>query len=297
MFQLFPDTTSLNTVPFFLKEPVIVSPNNTLQKDFSTFEYLSTDSTRLFFETDTALTTVIETSQTGFQGVPLPFPISAQTIVFFLFLLCFVLFAFVFKREGTAVMGNFYSIFSSGNRHRESIYKGQVTATETWGEVFLMFQAMTILSIILFAFSWNSGLAGMSLKNSLYFLGGAFVLLGLFFGLRFLMYKAIGSFMFSLHINAWIERYFWIVELMGVLSFLPAMFYVYVHEFASIALFVLFALFILSRLVIIVLLLIFFVKNKIGILYFIVYLCGVEIAPYLFVYRGAISIMNIIGGN
>jgi hypothetical protein len=38
-----------------------------------------------------------------------------------------------------------------------------------------------------------------------------------------------------------------------------------------------------------------FVKNKIGFLYFIVYLCGIEIMPYFLLYSGLISLITVVG--
>ena len=295
MFDIIPNTISNDSVSLFLRNEISATVVADTQKtDFSAFEFLATDSSRLFFDVDTTAIAV-QSSHIGFQGVALPFSTFAESMIFLIFLGCFFLFSIIFNREGVALTGNFRNIFSSGSRYHTSIYKEQITTTEIWGEVFLMLQSAVVFSIVLFVFSWDKGLSVMPQKYYYLFFAGAFLGLSAFLGLKYLIYKAIGSFMFTSEMNQWIGRYFWIVELLGILCFIPAMFFVYLQEYREVALIVLFGIFLASRLVVVVTLLIFFVKNKIGILYFIVYLCGVEIAPYLIIYKGAVSFQNIIG--
>ena len=77
--------------------------------------------------------------------------------------------------------------------------------------------------------------------------------------------------------------------------FIPALFYIFTPQYRIISIAVLILLFIISRIGLIWEALSIFVKNRIGFLYFIVYLCAVEIAPYFLLYKGALSIMNIVG--
>lgn len=294
MFDIIPDTITSDSLSFFLKKDTSAVVSDTQKVDFSAFEYLTTDSSRLFFDIDTTAVAV-QSSHSGFEGIPLPISTFTESVIFLIFLACFMLFSLVFSREGTALIGNFRNVFTSGSRRHTSIYKEQITTTEIWGELFLIFQAAAIFAIVLFVFSWDKGLSAMPQNYYYLFFGGAFLGMGVFFGLKYVIYKIIGSFVFASEMEQWIARYFWIVELLGVLSFFPAMFFVYLHEFREVALIVLLVIFFISRLVVLVTLLMFFVKHKIGFLYFIVYLCGVEIAPYLFLYKGAVSFMNIIG--
>lgn len=287
MFQLLPDSIGTDTVPFFLKETAELPILDSIPIDFLSFEYVATDSTRIFFDvTPTALTT--QSIGAGMQGIPLPFSTLVQSVLALLFLACFLLFALFFSREGAAIMGNFKNVFLSGNLSRETAYKEQITITEIWGEVFLVLQSILFCTIILFVFSWEKFPPDMSRNNYFFFFVGSFFYIAFFIGIKYASYKAIGSFMFVQDMGRWIERYFWIIELLGVLIFLPTLFYVYLLEYRTVALITILIIFILSRIVIITSLLSFFVKNKIGLLYFIVYLCGVEIAPYLFAYQGAV---------
>lgn len=295
MFDTIPGNNIVaDSVSFFLRNDIPVKVvADTQQADFPMFEYLATDSTKLFFDVNsTTLTTHF--SQTGFQGVALPFSPFIGSVIFLIFLACFVIFSIVFAREGTALIGNFKNIFLFGNRHHTS-YKQQITTSEVWGEVFLILQSGIIFAIVLFVFSWDKGLSDMPQKSYFLFFVVALLLLAVFLGLKYVIYKAIGSFMWAKEMNRWIGRYFWIVELSGILSFFPAMFFVYIHEFREFVLVLLLVIFLAVRIVVITSLLMFFVKKKIGFFYFIVYLCGVEIAPYLFIYKGAVSFMNIIG--
>jgi hypothetical protein len=93
----------------------------------------------------------------------------------------------------------------------------------------------------------------------------------------------------------WINRYYRLVELMGILLFLPTLFYVFMPELRNdIAMFFLF-IFIMSRIAILFGLLNIFVKNKIGGFYFFVYLCGTEIAPYILFYKGVLLFISLAG--
>lgn len=295
MFDILPDTIPVDSVSLYLRNEIpteVVS--DTLKTDFSAYEFLATDSTKLFFDIDTTAV-ASRLPNIGFEGLSLPFSTFAESMLFLVFLGCFLIFSIIFSREGTALMGNFRNIFSPASRHHTSIYKEQITTTEIWGEFFLILQSAVIFAIVLFVFSWDKGLSGMPQKYYYLFFLASFLGLSAFLGFKYSIYKTIGSFIFTSEMNQWIGRYFWIVELVGILSFIPAMFFVYLQEYKEIALIVLISIFLLSRLVVLISLLIFFVKSKIGFLYFFVYLCGVEIAPYLFIYKGAISFQNIIG--
>lgn len=230
----------------------------------------------------------------GYQGIPMPFPPMLTSGFFILFLLCFVFFSRVIHREGNALAGNLKNIFSFGARDK-SVYKEQITTSEMWGEIFLVVQAIVLLSIVLFIYFWKDYIREFSFENQSFIFAGMVLLLSLFLGAKYLVYKATGAFLIPSGIDDWIERYFRIIELMGIVLFLPAMFFVYMNQYGHIAALMLVILFLASRIVILWGLLSIFVKYKIGFLYFIVYLCGVEIIPYFFLYRGIVFLIKTVG--
>jgi hypothetical protein len=110
-------------------------------------------------------------------------------------------------------------------------------------------------------------------------------------------YRLIGAFFLQSEMKNWIIYYSRMMEILGVIFFLPAVFYVYLHEIGNIILISLILLFFISRLLIYIELLNIFVKNKISPFYFFIYLCGTEIAPYLLLYKVVLFAITIAEDN
>lgn len=283
-----------DTLPYYLKVEVEQAVPDSWRMGFGQYDFFSTDSTRLFFDFENSTALPMQLLTTGSSGAPMPFSLWLDSIFFLLFLFSFMLFAFIFQWEGTALKGNLKYVFTPG-KYATSTHKSQVTKTEVWGEFYLILQTVMLFSILIFSWLWSNGFsmfaAGM---QSLGFIG-IFAGLSLLIYLKILGYRLIGTFFLKDEMKGWITYYSRMMEIIGIAFFLPVVFYVYLHEIRNIILIVLIVLFFISRLVIYIELLNIFVKNKIGLLYFFVYLCGTEIAPYLLFYKGALSIVNIAG--
>lgn len=295
MPDYIPDTI-LNSLPFLLRGEEIHPRADSLQMNFGQYEFLPTDGNRLFFDVDSTVTAALQSSPAGNGGIDLPYAVWVDSMIFLLFLLCFMLFAFVFRSEGVALTGNFKNMFTPWKR-AVLVRKEQVTTTEAWAEFFLILQTILFVSIFLFACLWDKGLSSLSNTNLSLSFTGIFLGISMLVGLKILIYKTIGTFFLQDDMRNWITHYSRLLELLGILLFLPLIFYVYLHEFRNITIVILFVLFLLSRLVIFIELLHIFVKNKVGGFYFFVYLCGTEIAPYLLCYKGVLSIISFAGNN
>lgn len=291
MIDTIPYTT--DSIPFFLERKELVRIPETVRPEFGEYFVFYSDSASIFLSHNKTLVVEKGLPYLGNIGASLPFPQIGLSLIFLLFLVSLLLFAFIFRREGNALMGNFRNILSHGNRSVS--YKEQITTTEVWGEFFLVMQAILIINIVVFVYLWDNQLLFYGDKNNYFIFAGIYLLLGLFVGAKYSIYKIIGSFFLEKDIQNWIEKYFWILQLLGLTLFIPALVFVYMPEFRHIVFIVFIAIFAASRLVIAIGILSIFIKNKIGILYFIVYLCGVEIAPYLLFYKGAISFVNFVG--
>lgn len=288
--------TIRDALPYYLKVEVEQAVPEPWQMSFGQYDLFSTDSTRLFFDFEEGTTLSMQLLPTGSIGAAMPFSPWLHSIFFLLFLFSFMVFAFVFRWEGTALTGNFKSIFTLG-KHTSSVHKSQVTKTEAWGEFYLLFQTVLVFSILFFSWLWSNGLSTFSMGvQSLGFVG-IFVALALLIYLKIMGYRLIGTFFLQDEMKGWTTYYSRIMEILGILFFLPAVFYVYLHEVRNIILIGLIVLFFISRLVIYIELLNIFVKNKIGLFYFFVYLCGTEIAPYLLLYKGVLFAITIAGDN
>lgn len=82
--------------------------------------------------------------------------------------------------------------------------------------------------------------------------------------LKLFMYRTIAVFFMRQQMKRWISHYYRLLELLGILLFLPALLYVFMPELRNIILVLFLFIFIISRLVIALGLLNIFVKNKVG---------------------------------
>ncbi len=296
MPDLLPDTIQDGAIPFFLKMEELSRETDSLFMNFGRYEFLPTDSQHILFSVDSLTIKNIDAFSTANAGMPMPFSLGVNSVIFLLFIFCFVIFSFVFRREGVALMDNFKHILVVRKR-AGSGSKEQVTTTEVWGEFFMMLQTLLIVAILLFTFLWDKGLSSLSGKEYTFTFLGSLLLLAIMTLLKFLLYRTIGTFFLQHEMKRWTSRYYRLLELLGVSLFLPALFYVFSPELRDMMLIIILLIFITSRLVIAVGLLNIFVKNKVGGFYFFVYLCGTEIAPYLLCYKGVLSFISMGGIN
>src|SRR5690606_16802811 len=120
-----------------------------LEPALGQYEYLPTDSSRLFFVPDLVADTPQQLLVPFMSGDSLPFSSLFQTIFFLIFLLCILLFAFFYNMEGSSFQDNFRNVFMPG-KAATLLRKEQVTITEAWGELFLIFQTMLIATVVIF---------------------------------------------------------------------------------------------------------------------------------------------------
>lgn len=288
--------TIQNALPLFLKAEKYPYEPDSLMMNFGVYEYLPTDKSHLFFNSDTAVTGTSPLLLSGIEGVTMPFSPWTSSVIFLLMLVSFMLFAFIFHKEGVALTANFKQIFTLGKR-AALLRKEQVTITEAWGEFFMIVQTILVITILLFTYLWDRGLSMLSyteLTLSFLFIFFAF---SLFVCLKILMYKTIGTFFLRVEMKNWVTQYSRLFELGGIVLLLPVVCYIYLHELRNIIQIFFIILFFITRLVIVIELLNIFVKNKVGFFYFFAYLCGTEIAPYLLFYKGVLSIISIAANN
>ena len=285
--------TIQDSLSIYLKAEELPLRYDSLNFDFGNYEYLSTNQLGVFFAPDsTAFETFLKIN--GNQGISFSLSPLISGIIFLIFLFCFVVFSAIFREERISLMGNFNSIFTLSRRPSKG-YKEQVTTTEVWGEFFMIFQAILFYSIFIVTYLQDNELLELTFESySINFLV-VFVVLALLACFKYLIYKTIASFFMQNDMKNWITRYFRLIELSGVIFFIPLFAYVFLPESRFVLVILILLVFIILRLIIVVELLHIFVKNKIGGFYFFVYLCGTEIAPYLIFYKGMLSFISIAG--
>jgi hypothetical protein len=264
--------------------------------NFGRYEFLPTDSKHILFSLDSLAIKNINVLSAAKEGMPMPFSLGVNSVIFLIFVFCFVILSFIFRREGWAFIDNFKHILVVRKRSASG-FKEQVTATEAWGDFFMMLQTLLIVAILLFTSLWDRGLSSLTWRAYTVTFLGSLLILATMMLLKFLMYRTIGTFFLPNDMKHWTSRYARLLELLGVSLFLPALFYVFLPELRDLMLIIILFIFIISRLVIVIGLLNIFVKNKVGVFYFFVYLCGIEVAPYLLCYKGVLSLIGMAGIN
>ena len=226
-------------------------------------------------------------------GLSLPFPSLIESLFFLVFLACFLLFALVFRKEGVGLIVTIRNLFLF--QSHKSDYSEQITTTKAQSGFFFIVQTSLIVSTIAAIFLLREDWGQFSLGVNALIFGTVFAAVSLFLCLKYLLYQFIGTFFLHEDMGDWIERYFHIIKLYGVLLFIPVILYIYFGELREIAYIAVVIIFFISRVAIAVKLLNVFVKNRIGLFYFIVYLCGTEIAPYILYFRGVFLLTTIVG--
>ena len=296
MRQLTITPDSVPSIPFHILRAEDSLVSLPMEHVLGQYEYLPTDSSRLFFVPDLVADTPQQLLVPFMSGDSLPFSSPLQTLFFLLFLLCFLLFAFFYNMEGSSFQDNFRNVFMPG-KLATLLRKEQVTITEAWGELFLLFQTMAIGTVVIFNAWWDHGLSSLVLADQLLVLASIMAVISILGALKVLSYRLIGTFFLSADMKRWVTQYTRMLELIGVVLFLPAVCFVFLPEYRELLLIVFATIFLVSRMIIIIGLLNIFVKNKIGLFYFFVYLCSTEIAPWILFYKGALSMVNIAGIN
>jgi hypothetical protein len=267
----------------------LITGINTIHADKIPF-FVKAEEQLSFFDSTTAGIGALVMEKTG---LALPFSPLVESLFFLVFLACFLVFALIFRKEGVGLIANFKNFFLF--QSHKSTFSEQITTTKAQSGFFFIAQASLIVAIITFIFLLKDDWGQFSLGVYALIFGAIFAIISLFLCLKYLLYKFIGTFFLRDDMNDWIEHYFRIIKLSGFLLFIPTALYIYFGELREVAHIVVVIIFFISRLAIIIKLLNIFVKNQIGLFYFIVYLCGTEIAPYILYFKGVFLLTNFVG--
>lgn len=279
MIYLFPQIK--DTVPFFLQREVIANVDTIPENQFLAYEFLPLDSSKLLYDFELFN---YETVFTGLPALVRPFVEQHGSALFLVFAILFVLSSLIFIESGRALFGNLRYIFTFGNR-TEDIYGEQITTSDVWGHLFFILQTIVVFSILFFDLTIKHSPMVLEVNESLilfsFIMGAVF----LFLFIKYVVYRIMGAVFSDSSTNILLDTYLWIVYLTGILGFLPILLFIYIDELKLYALILICAIFIVSRIIIIAKSYFLFVNSHIGILYYFVYLCAVEIMPYLLVYK------------
>lgn len=276
----------IDAIPFYLDKGVIVGLDTMPVNEFLSYQFLPLDTTKLFYNIEAF------NHESLFSGLPTlmrPFMQQHASTLFLVFALLFVLTSFIFAKSGRILFSNFGHIFTLGNRNK-NLFNEQIT-TDVWGHVFFVFQTIVLYSILFFDLTLHYADLSFRGYESLLLFSQIMAAISLFIFIRYLVYKLVGAVFLDTRTNDVLDAYMWVVYLSGILSFFPLLLYIYISEVRIYALILIFAIFLVGRITVFAKTHTLFVKSHIGILYFFVYLCGVEIMPYFIVYKAITFIM------
>lgn len=284
---------SNNDSLLFYLQPNVEKTTDTLSYEIVISDIVARDSNQVMFSKNTTSLRTAKEKVITTNGIAPPFPQRESSIIFLMFFASFFIFSIFNLLNGKSILGNIRSMFDF-RKYNTSLSKKLVTATEFGTQFFLIFQTILVAAILIFVAMWNQGISAMEVprRDILFLL--FFALIVVFILIRFAIYGIFTMTFFYHEAKTWTENYFKNLELLGILSFAPALFYVFLPNFRFFILILIGLIFILGKVVFLARILNIFVKNNIGFLFFIVYLCAVEILPYFLLMGGAISLINFI---
>lgn len=275
-----------DTIPLMLKPAMVANVDSIPEVDFLSYQYLPLESSKVFYNVDAIDQHVVFS---GLEGLVRPFMQQFSSVLFLAFAVLFVLSAVVFKQNGRALFDNVGHIFTVSKRNKNS-YGQQVTTSDVWSNFFFIFQTFVLYSILFFDLALSYSHLFYSGSDFLILFSLIFAVIALFVFAKYMFYLFMGALFSNSKTNPLVSVYLWIIYLIGILSFIPIVAYIYIPEVKMYVMFFLFAIFIAARIAVFTKSYTFFIMSHIGSLYFFVYLCGVEILPYFLLYKAIILI-------
>lgn len=226
----------------------------------------------------------------GHEGIRNSFRLDSEDGVLLLLLLCFLCFARIYKGGFSFFKENINLMFSS--RQNANMFS-ETTATEFWINFILIFQTTLLASIVVFDFLLESGKYGIQ-EHSFIAIILFMLVISAFLLLKYVFYRFLG-YLFDIkeYVRIWLRSYMIILEMLGVIAFIPTLMLVYAQSLHSELLIFFFGLFLLGKLILFYRLIVFFLRQHVNFLFLIVYLCNVEIIPNLILYQVLVYLYQV----
>ncbi len=292
----FKIVSDLNTeeVTYYVVDSLKIAQS---EKDSATYRSLFAfeKDTSLFFSKDKftvrhELITERSQSNSGHAGVNKIFTLEQDDGVLALLVLCFLMFTRIFKGGFTFFKESSRLLFStSGNL---SLFR-ETTVTEFWFNFILIFQTILLSAVVIFDTFLETDqykLPQHSFLTIVLFMLTIFV----FLFLKYLLYKILGC-LFDLkdHIKIWLRSCTIVLSMLGIIAFVPTLMMVYSQNFHDYLLVFFLSLFVISQLILFYRIITFFLQENVNFFFLIAYLCGVEIIPYIILYKVLIYLYKV----
>lgn len=220
----------------------------------------------------------------GYSGNQIPSMLKHHDSIFLSLLLCFVLICKIIQRgyrfffEGFRLLTTF--------REKKDLFN-EITIKEFWGNLFLILLPSFLVSLLAYQYLQNSDDVLRQSSHIWLTLTGFILIIAGFLSLKYLFYLLIGyTFDIRDFVHQYLRAYLILLELLGILIFVPTLVYLYAGAYQQVVLIIVAILFLIIRLILFSRLIAFFFNKKVNFLFGIIYLCSVEIIPYIFIIMG-----------
>jgi len=229
----------------------------------------------------------------GFDGIRLWDDQLINDVMFAILVIQLVIFAFVYRTH----FKHFYKMIKDAFlvRKRQSLFT-QPVANEGFFRNFMLYQALLLCSIAAYSIAraYNY-LDTLSEKEMFITIGVLFLITVLFFQIKQALYFLLGVVLDDHYkYKLWKTSYNAILGLWGVLLYIPVLWLTFVTSYPEIPIILFVFLYILCRFAIIYKTIRIFHKKIHDLFYIILYLCGQEILPLVFLYEGLTYLYNFI---
>ncbi|GEM_PF-1087022 len=268
------------------KQDVSHSVNYTIKP----YTEIPQDSSNLMFDLKKIKTSIQRDIVNTTAGIPRQVSVMESSWLNLVFVTLFFFFSLIHLVRGKSVLGNFKNIFNLKQQRTRSTFR-IITSSDLTTNIFLTLQAVLIFAIITFQILFEKNIIGVNNDKFLPIL----MIVGIitaFIILRALIYIMYSLTFFQREVQTWQDNYFNHIQLLGILMFTPSYIFVIFPQYQLYMIVVMAMIFIFVKVIFLASILNIFVKSRIGFLYFIVYLCAVEILPYFLLIGGVVSIVN-----
>lgn len=220
----------------------------------------------------------------GLWSEPIPNMLKQHDGIFLSLLICFLIICRILQRGHNFFMESIQMLVTL--REKKDTFN-EITIKEIWGSLFLGSLSAFLISLIFYQFIQQTDHVVRPLHHDWQTVVGFTVVVSVFFLVKYLFYSLVG-YVFSMKefIESFRKTYLMILEMFGLLAFIPALIYLYNYNFQHLMAIVTLVLFVLSHLILFSRLIAFFFNKKVNFLFGIAYLCSVEIVPYIYLAFG-----------
>lgn len=239
--------------------------------------------------------------EVGFEGILRPYSFNTEDGITGLMLMSFILFSSVYNKGIDFVRQMVQNLFEV--TERDSIFVDSTTINEFRFKAFLLTQSTILLAIfayIIIYLSPENSIIHPDGKKTFICIFTFTVVIYLFWGIKWSVNFFIGKIFFNQKkVNIWQNNYFSAIELLGIALFPILLFLVSSRSqtISDICIFLIFGLIAISFILTVYKGFRVFLTKPYGIFYFMLYLCALEILPYMGLYMGLEYIYNLVEFN